>query len=166
MIRADERDKVHEQVLAAIAEGAQLHTGGKVPPEFSQGFYYQPTVLSGTREEMAVMRDETFGPVLPIIQVESFEEALQLANQSPYGLGATLFTQDARIVKRYMEEIEAGNVWVNDPLIDNLAGPFGGMKRSGIGRELGSEGLEEFLETKHVHWEIEGGPKPWWFPWD
>jgi acyl-CoA reductase-like NAD-dependent aldehyde dehydrogenase len=63
-----------------------------------------------------------------------------------------------------MEEIEAGNVWVNDPIIDNLAGPFGGMKRSGLGRELGQEGFEEFLETKHVHWEIEGGIKPWWYP--
>ncbi len=166
MIRPSERDKVHEQVQAAIAEGAQLLTGGQVPPEFSQGYYYQPTILTGIKESMAVMREETFGPVLPIVPVESFEQALQLSNQSQYGLGATLFTQDARIVKQYMEEIEAGNVWVNDPLIDNLAGPFGGMKRSGIGRELGSEGLEEFLETKHVHWEIDGGPKSWWFPWD
>lgn len=166
MIRPSERDKVHEQVQAAIAEGAQLHTGGKVPPEFSQGYYYQPTILTAVKESMAVMHEETFGPVLPIVPVDSFEQALQLSNQSQYGLGATLFTQDARIVKQYMEEIEAGNVWVNDPLIDNLAGPFGGMKRSGIGRELGSEGLEEFLETKHVHWEIDGGPKSWWFPWD
>jgi betaine-aldehyde dehydrogenase len=65
-----------------------------------------------------------------------------------------------------MEEIEAGYVWVNDPIVDNLAGSFGGMKHSGIGRELGQEGLEEFLETKHIHWEIEGGIKSWWFPWD
>lgn len=166
MIRPSEREKVHQQVLSAIAEGAQLHTGGQVPPDFTQGCYYQPTVLSQTKESMAVMREETFGPVLPVVPVESFDQALQLSNQSQYGLGATLFTQDARMVKRYMEEIEAGNVWINDPLIDNLAGPFGGMKRSGIGRELGSEGLEEFLETKHIHWEIEGGPKSWWFPWD
>lgn len=166
MIRASERQKVHQQVQAAILGGAQLQCGGQIPPGIPQGFYYAPTVLSGTKEEMEVMREETFGPVLPIVPVESFDQALLLANQSRYGLGATLFTQDARIVKRYMEEIEAGNVWVNDPLIDNLAGPFGGMKRSGIGRELGSEGLEEFLETKHVHWEIEGGPKSWWFPWD
>jgi betaine-aldehyde dehydrogenase len=166
MIRASEREKVHQQVQAAILGGAQLQSGGRIPPGIPKGFYYAPTVLTGTKEEMEVMREETFGPVLPIVPVESFDQALLLANQSRYGLGATLFTQDARIVKRYLEEIEAGNVWVNDPLIDNLAGPFGGMKRSGIGRELGSEGLEEFLETKHVHWEIEGGPKSWWFPWD
>lgn len=166
MIRASEREKVHQQVQSAMAGGATVHTGGGIPVDIIQGYYYLPTVLSGTKEEMEVMREETFGPVLPVVPVKSFDQALQLANQSQYGLGATLFTQDARIVKRYMEEIEAGNVWVNDPLIDNLAGPFGGMKRSGIGRELGSEGLEEFLETKHVHWEIDGGPKPWWFPWD
>ncbi len=166
MIRPSERDKVHQQVQAAVAAGAHLHTGGQFPPGIPQGYYYAPTVLSGTTETMEIIREETFGPVLPVVPVQSFEQALHLSNQSPYGLGATLFTQDARIVKRYMEEIEAGNVWVNDPLIDNLAGPFGGMKRSGIGRELGSEGLEEFLETKHVHWEIDGGPKPWWFPWD
>lgn len=166
MIRPSEREKVHRQVDAAIAEGATLHCGGQIPANLPSGFYYAPTVLSGTKESMEIMREETFGPVLPVVPVDSFEQALELANQSQYGLGATLFTHDARIVKRYMEEIEAGNVWVNDPLIDNLAGPFGGMKRSGIGRELGSEGLEEFLETKHIHWEIEGGPKSWWFPWD
>jgi acyl-CoA reductase-like NAD-dependent aldehyde dehydrogenase len=108
-------------------------------------------------------REETFGPVLP---VEDFEVALMRSNASRYGPGATLFSSDARKVKRFMEEIEAGYVWVNDPIVDNLAGPFGGMKRSGIGRELGQEGLEEFLETKHMHWEIEGGIKSWWFPWD
>jgi acyl-CoA reductase-like NAD-dependent aldehyde dehydrogenase len=115
---------------------------------------------------MVVMKEETFGPVLPVSPVADFEEALRRSNQSQYGLGATLFTTDLRKVKLYMEEIEAGNVWVNDPLIDNLAGPFGGMKRSGIGRELGQEGFEEFFETKHVHWEMEGGVKPWWYPWE
>jgi betaine-aldehyde dehydrogenase len=115
---------------------------------------------------MDVMKEETFGPVLPVVPVANFDEALRRSNESQYGLGATLFTNDARKVRRYMEEIEAGNVWVNDPLIDNVAGPFGGMKRSGIGRELGEEGLEEFLETKHVHWEMEASIKPWWYPWD
>lgn len=89
-----------------------------------------------------------------------------MANNSHYGLGATLTTNDPRRVKYYYEEIESGNVWVNDPLIDNVAGPFGGMKRSGIGRELGIEGLEEFFDTKHVHWEMEGGLKTWWYPWE
>jgi betaine-aldehyde dehydrogenase len=166
MIRPAERDKVHQQVLDAQQSGAQIVTGGRTPPSLPRGYFYEPTVLTGVREDMLVMREETFGPVLPLVAVDSFGEALQRSNQSQYGLGATLFTSDARKVKQYMEQIEAGNVWVNDPIVDNLAGPFGGMKRSGIGRELGEEGFEEFLETKHVHWEIEPGIKPWWYPWE
>jgi betaine-aldehyde dehydrogenase len=166
MIRPGEREKVHQQVKQAEQAGARVLTGGRIPPDKPKGFFYEPTVLSQVSEEMTVMKEETFGPVLPVVPVADFEEALRRSNASQYGLGATLFTSDARKVKRYMEEIEAGNVWVNDPLVDNLAGPFGGMKRSGIGRELGQEGLEEFYETKHVHWDIEGGIKPWWYPWD
>lgn len=166
MIRPQEREKVDAQVKDAERSGARVLVGGRVPPGMPKGYYYEPTVITGLSEEMPVMRDETFGPVLPVVPVEGFEEALRRSNQSQYGLGATLFTTDARKVKRYMEDIHAGNVWVNDPLIDNVAGPFGGMKRSGLGRELGLEGLEDFFDTKHVHWEIEGGKKPWWFPWD
>jgi acyl-CoA reductase-like NAD-dependent aldehyde dehydrogenase len=166
MIRPEERKKVSDQVDKAVNDGAQIRTGGRIPPDKPEGFYYEPTVITGLAEEMDIMWEETFGPVLPIVPVSSFEEAILRANQSKYGLGATLFTNDARKVHQYMEEIEAGNVWVNDPLIDNLAGPFGGMKRSGIGRELGQEGFDEFLETKHVHWEIEGRRKSWWYPWD
>lgn len=166
MIRPSERQKVDDQVKAAFGSGAEVLTGGRVPPDKVKGFFYEPTVMTSVSEDMAIMREETFGPVLPILPVANFDEALSRSNQSQYGLGATLFTSDAKKVKRYMEEIEAGNVWVNDPLIDNVAGPFGGMKRSGIGRELGLEGFEEFLDTKHVHWEIEGGDKSWWFPWE
>jgi betaine-aldehyde dehydrogenase len=166
MIRPSERDAVDRQVKAAVAMGAVIQTGGRAPAGRERGYYYEPTVLTGLSEEMDVMKEETFGPVLPVVPVANFDEALRRSNESQYGLGATLFTNDARKVRRYMEEIEAGNVWVNDPLIDNVAGPFGGMKRSGIGRELGEEGLEEFLETKHVHWEMEANIKPWWYPWD
>ncbi len=166
MIRAGERDKVIAQVEAAREAGAQILTGGRIPSNRPKGYFYEPTVLTNVTEDMEVLREETFGPVLPIVPVEDFEEALARSNRSQYGLGANLFTRDARKVKRFMEEIEAGNVWINDPLIDNVAGPFGGMKRSGLGRELGQEGFEEFFETKHIHWEIEGGIKPWWFPWE
>jgi acyl-CoA reductase-like NAD-dependent aldehyde dehydrogenase len=166
MIRAGERQKVIDQVQAAIESGAQLLTGGRIPADKSRGFYYEPTILTEVDEGLEVMQEETFGPVLPVVPVDGFTQAMQRANRSQYGLGATLFTSDARKVKQYMEEIEAGNVWVNDPLIDNIAGPFGGMKRSGLGRELGIEGFEEFFETKHVHWEIEGGRKSWWYPWN
>lgn len=164
MIRPSERQAVDEQVQAAIRQGAILHTGGRIPPDKPKGYFYEPTVLSQVNEDMEVMCRETFGPVLPVVAVDSLEEALQRANRSEYGLGATLFTQDAKKVLRYIEEIEAGNVWINDPLIDNVAGPFGGMKRSGLGRELGHEGLEDFQETKYIHWEVLGREKPWWYP--
>ena len=164
MIRPSEREGVHEQVQAAVKAGASLLTGGRIPPDKPKGFYYEPTVLTDVTEDMVVMREETFGPVLPVVPVDDFEQALKRSNQSPYGLGATLFTNDPRKVRRYMDEIEAGNVWVNDPLIDNVAGPFGGFKRSGLGRELGHEGLEDFQETKHIHWEVEARAKPWWYP--
>jgi acyl-CoA reductase-like NAD-dependent aldehyde dehydrogenase len=165
MIRAAERDDVLEQIRAAEAAGAQVLCGGKIPDNHRQGFYLEPTVITGLAPDSTLMVEETFGPVCPLVSVADFDEAMRLANRSSYGLGATLFTNDAVKVHRYMREIEAGNVWVNDPLIDNLAGPFGGFKRSGLGRELGVEGFEAFTETKHVHWEIEGGIKSWWYPW-
>ncbi len=166
MIREEERHKVLKQIEAAQAGGAEILAGGKVPAHLPSGFYLEPTVVTGLAPDSTLMVDETFGPVCPLVKVADFDEALQLANRSSYGLGATLFTNDPAKVLRYMREIEAGNVWINDPLIDNLAGPFGGFKRSGLGRELGVEGFEAFTETKHVHWEIEGGIKSWWYPWE
>jgi betaine-aldehyde dehydrogenase len=165
MIRDAERGSIMKMVDEAKASGGSILTGGRIPPGYDRGFYYEPTVLTGVSDDMRLMQEEIFGPLLPVITVADFDEALNRANASVYGLGATLFTNDPRKVKRYMEEIEVGNVWVNDPIVDNVAGPFGGMKRSGLGRELGEEGYEAFTETKHVHWEMEGGIKSWWYPW-
>jgi betaine-aldehyde dehydrogenase len=165
MIRASERAGVLDQIDAAHRAGAQVLTGGGIPSDPERGYFLEPTVLAEVPPDAHMLREEVFGPVCSIVRVTDFGQALEMANRSTYGLGATLFTQDARKVKRYMDEIEAGNVWINDPLIDNLAGPFGGFKRSGLGRELGIEGFEAFTETKHVHWEIEGGTKAWWYPW-
>ena len=164
LIGREERDTVERRVQAAVKEGAAVVSGGRRPPQLPRGWFYEPTILTGVRHGMSLLREEIFGPVAPLLPFRDFEEALKLANDSPYGLGATLFSNDPRRVRRYYEEIQAGNVWVNDPLVDNPAGPFGGMKLSGLGRELGEEGLEEFTQTKHVHWDMEAGPKPWWFP--
>lgn len=166
MIRPGERAKVLAQIQAAGEAGARVALGGGIPAGFEAGFFLEPTVLAEVPADQPIMQEETFGPVCPITPVEDLPHALELANRSPYGLGATLFTNDPAKVKRYIDEIEAGNVWINDPLIDNLAGPFGGFKRSGLGRELGIEGFEAFTETKHVHWEMEGGSKTWWYPWE
>ena len=158
------RAKVEGQVEEAKARGARILTGGRRPPQFERGYFYEPTVLTGVDHSMPIMREETFGPTIPIMTYRAFDEAIALANDSQYGLGANLYTHDPLKAKRFFEEVEAGTLWINDPLTDNDAGPFGGLKMSGGARELGEEGLEEFRETKHVHWDFEGGMKPWWYP--
>src|SRR5579883_673290 len=158
------RAKVEGQVEEAKARGAQVLAGGRRPPQFERGYFYEPTVLTNVDHSFTIMREETFGPVIPIMTYSNFDEAIALANDSPYGLGANLYTHDPLKAKRFFEEVEAGTLWINDPLTDNDAGPFGGFKMSGMGRELGEEGLDEFRETKHVHWDFEGGIKPWWYP--
>lgn len=157
------RKKVEEHVDEARARGAQILTGGRRPPQLARGFFYEPTVLAGVNHAHRIMREETFGPTIPIMTYGSFDEAIELANDCDYGLGANLYTNDPRKVKQYYEEVKAGTCWVNDPLTDNDAGPFGGMKFSGGSRELGEEGLEAFLETKHVHWDFTMERKGWWF---
>ena len=158
------RSKVEEHVADAVAKGAKVLVGGRRPPDKERGFFYEPTVLVDVDHSMRIMREETFGPTIPIMTYETFDQAIALANDTEYGLGACLYTHDARKVRRFYEEVLAGTIWINDPLTDNYAGPFGGMKMSGLGRELGVEGLEEFWQTKHVHWDIEGGVKDYWYP--
>ena len=157
------RAKVEAHVADAVARGARVLTGGRRPPRQARGYFYEPTVLVNVDHSMKIMREETFGPTIPIMTYRTFDEAIRLANDSPFGLGANLYTHDASKVKQFYEEVQAGTLWVNDPLTDNDAGPFGGMKFSGGARELGEEGLEEFLETKHVHWDFSQEKKPWWF---
>ncbi len=166
MIRDKFRKKVDTQVQEAVADGAQLMIGGRIPEDMERGFFYQPTILLKVDHTMRVMREETFGPVIPIMQYRDFDQAIELANDCQYGLGASLMTNDARLVKRFFEGVQAGTVWINDPLTDNFAGPFGGMKMSGLGRELGQEGYDEFCQVKHVHWDIEGDIKEFWYPYD
>ena len=164
MIGAQFRAKVEAHVEDARAHGAHILAGGQRPAGQLRGFFYEPTVLTGVDHSMRIMREETFGPTIPIMTYRQFDDAIQLANDSPFGLGANLYTHDARKVKQFYEEVQAGTLWVNDPLTDNDAGPFGGMKMSGNGRELGEEGLDEFRETKHVHWDFTQMRKSWWFP--
>jgi acyl-CoA reductase-like NAD-dependent aldehyde dehydrogenase len=163
MVSAAQRAKVSDQVEAAVAAGAEIVVGGG-DAGHDRGHYFAPAVVTGAPRETDLLREETFGPVAPIVRVRSLDEALELANSTRFGLGANVYTRDLSNVLRCMREIKAGTVWVNDPLTDNDAGPFGGFKQSGLGRELGREGLEAFQETKHVHIETEIAPKEWWYP--
>jgi betaine-aldehyde dehydrogenase len=164
MIGATYRQKVEDHIGDAIKSGAKLLTGGKRPERLARGYFYEPTVISHVNHSMRIMKEETFGPAIPLMEYDSFEEAIDLTNDCDYGLGACLLTSDALKAKLFLEEVKAGTVWINDPLTDNYAGPFGGMKLSGGARELGQEGLDEFRETKHVHWEFSTAAKSWWYP--
>lgn len=158
------RAKVEAHVAEAVQKGAKVLTGGTRPGQFQRGYYYQPTVLVNVDHNMAIMRQETFGPTIPIMGYRDFDEAIRLVNDSDFGLGAVCRTNDPHFAKQFFEEVRAGTIWINDPLTDNYGGPFGGMKMSGNARELGEEGLESFLETKHVHWDFDDQKKEWWYP--
>ncbi len=156
------RRRVMEQIEGAVAAGAELLTGGSAPP--GPGFYLEPAVLADVDHGMEIMREETFGPVLPIMPFDDEDQAFRLAADTDFGLGASIYTGDPGRVRRAYEELRVGTVWVNDPLVDNLAAPFGGMGASGSARELGVEGLDAFSTARHVHWNMRLEHKPWWFP--
>jgi betaine-aldehyde dehydrogenase len=164
MISAGQREKLEKKVASAVSGGARVLAGGKRPDRFAKGFYYEPTALVEVAPEMELLREETFGPVAPLVRCRDIDEAIALADRSEYGLGASIYTNSLEHAFKAMERIRAGTFWVNDPLTDNDAGPFGGMRRSGLGRELGSEGLEDFRDSKHVHLDYVIGAKPYWFP--
>jgi betaine-aldehyde dehydrogenase len=163
MVSATQRAKALAQVDAAVASGAELLTGGG-NAGMDKGHYLEPCVLTGVPEGADVLVEETFGPVAPIVPIGSLDEAIEKANSLRFGLGATIYTQDLKTAIRCLKEVRAGSVWINDPLTDNDAGPFGGFKNSGIGRELGTEGLDAFREAKHVHMDTEIEVKEWWYP--
>jgi acyl-CoA reductase-like NAD-dependent aldehyde dehydrogenase len=163
MVSEPQRAKVIAQLEAATAAGAEILTGGDSGGQ-ERGHFLSPAVVTGAAPDSALLTEETFGPVAPIVPVSSLDEAIELANGTEFGLGANVYTADLENAVRCMRELRAGTVWINDPLTDNDAGPFGGFKQSGLGRELGREGLEAFQETKHVHMESRIERKEWWYP--
>ena len=158
--------KVENKVKRAKSEGARLLTGGSRPQDFDKGYFYSPTVFDKIESHMEMMNIETFGPVIPIQKVKDLTEAINLANSSDYGLGCNIYTNDMEKALTAAEDIKAGSFWINDPLTDNEAAPFGGMKMSGGGRELGIEGLDEFREPKHILIDYKIRDKDYWFPYD
>jgi acyl-CoA reductase-like NAD-dependent aldehyde dehydrogenase len=163
MVSARQREKVVAQLEAATAAGAEVLVGGDRGDQ-ERGHFLSPAVVTGAPTDSALLREETFGPVAPLVPVASLDEAIALANGTEFGLGANVYTSELESAVRCMRELRAGTVWINDPLTDNDAGPFGGFKQSGLGRELGREGLEAFQETKHVHMETRIERKEWWYP--
>lgn len=140
--------RVHRLVSEAVEQGAEIRTGGTLPT--GPGSFYPPTVLGDVPHGTALTRDETFGPVAPITVFEDEDEAVTLANDSPYGLVAYAYTGDMSRVLRLSEDLETGMLGVNRGLVSEPAAPFGGIKSSGIGKEGGAEGLDEYLTTRYV----------------
>jgi succinate-semialdehyde dehydrogenase/glutarate-semialdehyde dehydrogenase len=142
-------EKVEHMVAEALASGATALTGGKKHGAGAQ--FYAPTVLANVTRDMRVNTEEIFGPVAPLIRFKSEDEAVSIANDTPFGLASYFFTKDVHRAWRVAERIESGMVSINDGIFSNEVIPFGGWKQSGLGREGGVEGLEEYLETKFVN---------------
>ncbi|HYX42149.1 MAG TPA: aldehyde dehydrogenase family protein [Pyrinomonadaceae bacterium] len=166
MISAAQREKVEQKLDRVREMGATVLCGGERPEKLTRGYFFEPTVVVNVDHSMPLMREETFGPVAPIMRVKGIDEAVALANDSEYGLGANILTNSLEYALTAAERIKAGTFWINDPLTDNDAGPFGGMRLSGLGRELGAEGIEEFRETKHIHLDYKLEAKSYWYPYD
>jgi succinate-semialdehyde dehydrogenase/glutarate-semialdehyde dehydrogenase len=148
LIDADQRSKVAELVDDAVGKGASAVVGGSMLD--GAGYFYEPTVLGGVTPDARVLKEEIFGPVAPIASFGSEEEAVAAANDTEYGLVAYVFTRDLKRALRVCESLETGMIGLNQGMVSNAGAPFGGVKQSGIGREGGNEGIDEFLETKYV----------------
>ena len=156
MFEAKAIAKAQELVDDARAHGASILTGGCRSSKFDKGFYYEPTVLGNVDKSMRILNEEPFAPVMPLLSFGSLEEVIAAANNTPYGLAAYVFTNDLTTATRMAEGLEAGIIGINDPVPATPQCPFGGMKESGLGRELGVEGLESYLETKYVSIGLRG----------
>jgi succinate-semialdehyde dehydrogenase/glutarate-semialdehyde dehydrogenase len=146
------RERTSRHVHDALARGARVVTGGGVPlgADYENGWFYEPTLIADASPEMLVMREETFGPVAAVTRIASDAEAIEFANATPYGLAAYVFGRDLERCLRIAERLEVGGVGVNVNDVTELQAPFGGWKESGLGRELGPEGLAACLELKHI----------------
>jgi acyl-CoA reductase-like NAD-dependent aldehyde dehydrogenase len=143
------RDELLEQIDSGVSSGGELLIGGGTGPN-GKGYFLEPAVIAEPGEDSRLMREEVFGPVLPVLRFSDFDEALARANDTPYGLGSSIWTHDARLIHRAAQEIEAGMTWVNQIHYGYDELPFGGVKASGFGKEHGLEALDSYVELKSV----------------
>lgn len=162
IISVDHQDKIDNYVKSAIVAGAYASIGGKaLLIEGLPGQFYEPTVLSGVTSDMAVAREEVFGPVLSVIKFRTLDEAITLVNDAEYGLSAGVWSENVHTCLEFTRRVKAGTVWTNTWMDGFAEMPFGGVKESGLGRELGRYGLEEYLEVKTVQMRIGRTREPW-----
>ncbi len=163
LISQEHLDKVVDYVEKGKQEGATVAVGGERPddPELQGGFFYLPTILTNCTTDMSVVQNEGFGPVITVEKFSTEEEAVKLANNSIYGLSGGVFTNDIAKAERCVANMRMGTVWINEFNLYFPHAPWGGFKQSGIGRELGKPGLEEYQETKHIFQNLKPEPLHW-----
>jgi aldehyde dehydrogenase (NAD+) len=144
-------EKVLGYVESGESEGATLTAGGKPRPLNGKGYFIEPTIFTNVTSKMKIYREEVFGPFCVIASFNTEDEAISMANDTTYGLGAAIFSENIKLCHRAAARIESGTVWINSSQDSNHQVPFGGVKQSGIGRELGEAGLEAYTYTKAVH---------------
>src|SRR5439155_44853 len=160
LVSAAQLETVENYVRIGKEEGARLVLGGKRPSGegFERGYWYEPTIFTEVDNSMTIAQEEVFGPVLSVIKFKDDDDAIRIANDSIYGLASGVWSSDPDRCLTTAKRLRAGTVWINDFHLINCIAPFGGYKQSGIGRELGTYGLNEYTEVKHVHWDL-GTPK-------
>jgi aldehyde dehydrogenase (NAD+) len=146
-----QRGTVLGYIKTGVEEGAKVAVGGKRPEHLAKGYYVEPTIFTGVRNDMKIAQEEIFGPVLCVIPYRSIDDAIRMANDSIYGLGGAVWSKDKDKALEVAKQMRTGTVWINDYHLLSVAAPFGGYKQSGIGREFGLEGILEYTEMKHVH---------------
>ncbi len=151
MVSKDQIDKVEEMVEFAKKEGAEVVVGGKRIDQFDKGFYYQPTLLTNCRQDMQIIQEEVFGPVLPVVKFGSLDEAIAMANDSQYGLTSSVFSENFNKVMHVSNELQFGETYINREHFEAIQGFHAGWKRSGIGGADGKHGMEEYLQTKVIY---------------
>ncbi|MBI5217111.1 MAG: aldehyde dehydrogenase family protein [Ignavibacteriae bacterium] len=153
VISEKQRQRVLGYINSGIEQGASVAIGGNIPElsELEKGFFVEPTIFTNVGNSMKIAQEEIFGPVLSVLKFKTEEEAIAIANDSVYGLGGGVWSQDKGRAMSIAKRLRAGTVWINEWHLLSEKAPFGGYKQSGIGRELGLEGLREYTETKHLH---------------
>jgi betaine-aldehyde dehydrogenase len=161
LVSAEQRDRVAGYLKVGRGE-AKVAVGGGTPKQFAKGWYVEPTIFYDVDNGAKIAQEEIFGPVMSVIPFTDEADAIRIANQSPYGLAAAVWTRDIFKAFRVVKALEAGIVWVNHMQPTFVEAPWGGYKMSGFGRELGHWGVEEYLETKQVFINLDEKPIGWY----